>query len=159
MKWPFDKSKADKTEYKNKVETEEIANQVTDETASQKKEKFEKLKSGTLKEFDKKVDALMSEHKVWLEQYLRNMKSATENYDRRVNEFDTKVNIIRETLEKNIDARTDIIESLGNILDFDKVVKYQTSGIIDIPNDLGDLRGLGEGNWEIIILAKRIKEK
>ena len=86
------------------------------------------------------------------------MKNITESYDRRIKEFDTKVNIVRETLEKNIDIRKDLIESLGKVLDFDKVVKYQTSGIIDFPNDLGDLRALGDGNWEIIILVKRIEE-
>jgi len=156
--WPFDKNKTDKVNHSKMLSEDKNSEKIGSEETKPRKKDFENLKSDTLKEFDKKVDSLISEHKTWLEQYQRNMKNITESYDRRIKEFDTKVNIVRETLEKNIDIRKDLIESLGKVLDFDKVVKYQTSGIIDFPNDLGDLRALGDGNWEIIILVKRIEE-
>ncbi len=117
---------------------------------------FESFKSDTIVEFNKKVDSLMSDHKIWLEQYQRNTENITKNYERRINEFESKVNIIRESLEKNIDNRKEVIDSLNKVIDFDKVIKYQTSGLIDIPNELGDLRALDNGNWEVIILAKKI---
>ncbi len=162
--WPFDKNKTYKGT--DKIEQHKISNEKTIEKEAErltikeiintKKKDYEKLKSSTLKEFDAKVDKTLSEHKVWLEQYQRNIKTAVENYDRRIEEFDTRINLVRETLEKNIDARKDIIENLGMILDFDRVFKYQTSGVITLPEDV-DLRRLDEGNWEIIILAKKIK--
>ena len=102
------------------------------------------------------MDSLFQEHKVWAEQYQRTLKNMSDGYDKRSKEFENKANIIRENLEKNIDARKDVIDSLGKVLEFDKVIKYQTSGLIRI-DDLGDLRELGEGNWEVIVLAKKIK--
>lgn len=158
--WPFDKDnkiKDDKTECNNDKEKnyKSLKKKEAKHDISAKEKDYEKLKLSTLKEFDIKVDQMMSEHKIWLEQYQRNIKTITENYDRRIEEFENKINLVRETLEKNIDARKDIIENLNEILDFDKVFKYQTTGIITLPDDV-DLRRLDGGNWEIIILAKKI---
>lgn len=153
--WSFLKRE---TEGNKKTVDNETESSVTENIADvARKKDFENLKLNVLKEFDKRIDSLVSEHKIWSEQYQRNMKNMADSYDRRIGEFDTKVNIARESLEKGIDDRKDLIGSLNNVLDFDKVVKYKTSGIIDLPNDLGDLRNLGDGNWEIIILVKRVK--
>ncbi len=144
------------TFFKKEHKTEENKDKNVFEKDYVKNIGFESFKSDTIDEFNKKVNALMSEHKIWLEQYQRNMKNTIENYERRTNDFEAKINIVRETLEKNIDNKKEVIESLSKIINFDKVIKYQTSGLIDIPNELGDLRALDDGNWEVIILAKKI---
>lgn len=146
--------KKDKTE--NKTEEENtVENKITEEENITDKV-FERFKSDMLAQFDKKIEDVLSDHKSWLEQYQRNMKYATET----VTGFETKINAVRETLEKSIDDKKYIAERIGlnKVLEFDRIFKYQTSNIINLPNDLlTEFRDLGEvGNWEIIILAKKL---
>ena len=121
------------------------------------KNNFTDLKMNTLEEFNIKTNKLISEYNVWMEQYKRNLNQQIKNYEKKSTEFETKIHDIKTTLINDIDNREEVLKGLKNVLDYDKIFRYQTNGLIDINDDLGHFRELGEGNYDILILVKKIK--
>ena len=121
------------------------------------KNNFTDLKMNTLEEFNIKTNKLISEYNVWMEQYKRNLNQQIKNYEKKSTEFETKIHDIKTTLINDIDNREEVLKGLKNVLDYDKIFRYQTNGLIDINDNLGHFRELGEGNYDILILVKKIK--